>query len=132
MVWLWDILLPNIEWSRCHSVSYFAVKCRKNGYFHTFWAAAPRSGCPVGHRGEFPDVRPSIHPSVRPPLLAIKVSNPLRPDLDPLRPHISSPGLKSVLQASNQLSRTHISSQGFKSALPASNLCSRPQICARS
>ena len=36
MVWRSDILLPRIEWSRHHSVSFFAVKCRKNGYFHTF------------------------------------------------------------------------------------------------
>ena len=29
MVWLWDILLPKTEWSCHHSVSFFAVKCRK-------------------------------------------------------------------------------------------------------
>ena len=29
-----------------------------------FWAAAPKGQCPVGHRGEFPDVHPSVHPSV--------------------------------------------------------------------
>ena len=28
--------LAKIEWSRHHSVSFFAVKCCKNGYFHTF------------------------------------------------------------------------------------------------
>ena len=30
-----------------------------------FWAAAPKGRCPVGHRGEFPDVRTSVRPSVR-------------------------------------------------------------------
>ena len=35
-VWLWNILIPKIKWSRHHSASFFAVKCRKNGYFHTF------------------------------------------------------------------------------------------------
>ena len=45
-----------------------------------FWAAAPKGQCPVGHRGEFPDVRPSVrtyfHPSVLPsPTLTIEASN---------------------------------------------------------
>ena len=43
IVWLWDMLMSKIEWSRCHLVSFFAVKCRKHGYFHTFWAAAPKA-----------------------------------------------------------------------------------------
>ena len=30
-----------------------------------FWAAAPKGRCPVGHRGEFPDVRPYIRMYVR-------------------------------------------------------------------
>merc|ERR1712105_584897 len=51
-----------------------------------------------------------------------------RPDLGPLSPQISPPGLKSALWASNQLSRPQISSQGIKSALHASNPLSRPQI----
>ena len=62
---------------------------------------------------------------------AIEASNPLRPDLGPLSPQISSPGLKSAFQASNQLFRTQIRSQGLKSALQASNLCSRPQTYPR-
>ena len=95
-----------------------------------FWAAAPKGRCPVGHRGEFPDVRPSVRPSFRP---SFRPSPPpgwpswlhiltLRPDSGPLSPQISSPGLKSALKASNQLSRPQISSQGIKSALQASNL----------
>ena len=31
-----------------------------------FWAAAPKGRCPVEHRGEFRDVRPSVLPSVLP------------------------------------------------------------------
>ena len=74
-----------------------------------------------------PSVRPSVRPSPpgwpsRPHILTP------RPDLGPLSPQISSPGLKSALRASNQLSRPQISSQGIKSALKASNPLSRPQI----
>ena len=36
IVWLRDIFVPKFKWSRHHPVSFFAVKCRKNGYFHTF------------------------------------------------------------------------------------------------
>ena len=32
-----------------------------------FWAAAPKGRCPVGHRGEFQDVHPSVRPSVHTP-----------------------------------------------------------------
>ena len=32
-----------------------------------FWAAAPKGRCPVGHRGEFPYVRPSVRTYVHPP-----------------------------------------------------------------
>ena len=39
IVWLWDIFVPKFKWSRHHPVSFFAVKCRKNGYFYSF------SGC---------------------------------------------------------------------------------------
>ena len=77
-----------------------------------------------------PYVLPSFRPSVRPP--PRWPSRPhiltLRPDLGPLSPQISPPGLKSALRASNQLSRPQISSQGIKSALKASNPLSRPQI----
>ena len=42
---------------------------RKNGIGEkfTFWAAAPKGRCPVEHRGEFRDIRPSVLPSLRPP-----------------------------------------------------------------
>ena len=33
----------------------------------SFWAAAQKGRCPVGHRGEFPDVRTYVRTSVRPP-----------------------------------------------------------------
>ena len=46
-----------------------------------FWAAAPKGRCPVGHRGEFPYVRPYVPP---PP----KLLKPLRPQIWPLRPQI--------------------------------------------
>ena len=96
-------------------------------------AAAPKGRCPVEHRGEFPYVRPSVRPSFRPSVPPPGwPSRPhiltLRPDLGPLSPQISPPGLKSALRASNQLSRPQISSQGIKSALQASNPLSRPQI----
>ena len=77
-----------------------------------------------------PSVCPSVRPSVRPPPRwpwRPKILT-LRPDLGPLSPQISPPGLKSALWASNQLSRPQISSQGIKSALQASNPLSRPQI----
>ena len=44
----------------------------------TFWAAAPKGRCPVGHRGEFPDVRTSVRTYVRtfpPPPEASQASN---------------------------------------------------------
>ena len=28
----------------------------------TFWAAAPKGRCPVEHRGEFRDIRPTVYP----------------------------------------------------------------------
>ena len=69
-------------------------------FFLLFWAAAPKGRCPVGHRGEFPDVRISIRPSVRPQI------SPLRPQISPFRPIISL--LRPKTQPSkiqNQLSR---------------------------
>ena len=109
-------------------------------------AAAPKGRCPVGHRGEFPDVPPSVRLSVLPSVPPGWPSRPhiltLRPDLGPLSPQISSPGsnqlsgpqisspgLKSALQASNPLSRPQISIPGPKSALQASNLPPRPKAC---
>ena len=70
-----------------------------------FWAAAPKGRCPVGHRGEFPDVRPYVRPSIRPsppeaPLrsqispLGPQIS-PLRPNIRRLRPKIRPPRLKT-------------------------------------
>ena len=114
--------------------------------FSPFWAAAPKDRCPVGHRGEFSDVRPSVLPSICPPPhwpFWPQIS-PLRPDFGLLNPQISpprpqsspsslkssSPGLKSGLQAINLPSRPQISSPGFKSALKASILPLRPKICS--
>merc|ERR1711911_452784 len=112
----------------------FVRRSTRRTYWPTwpcFWAAAPKGRCPVGHRGEFPDVRPSVRLSFRPSPPGWP-SRPhiltLRPDLGPLSPQISPPGLKSALQASNQLSRHQISSPGLKSALQTSNQHSRPQI----
>ena len=34
-------------------------------YWYAFWAAAPKGQCPVGHRGEFSEVRLSVRPSIR-------------------------------------------------------------------
>ena len=79
-----------------------------------FWAAAPKGRCPVEHRGEFPYVRPSFRPSVRPPPVGLKFALPAL--------KFALPALNSALQASNQLSRLQISP-------PTSNLSSRPQIC---
>ena len=42
--------------------------------FYPFWAAAPKGRCPVGHRGEFPYVRPYVRTSVRPPQVS-QISN---------------------------------------------------------
>ena len=36
-------------------------------FVSSFWAAAPKGRCPVGHRGEFPYVHPYVRTSVRPP-----------------------------------------------------------------
>ena len=116
-------------------------------WFSPFWAAAPKGRCPVGHRGEFPDVRPSVRPSFRtsPPRWPFWPQiSPLRPDFGLLIPQISpprpqsspnslkssSPDLKSGLQALNLPSRPQISSTGFKSALKAPILPLRPKICS--
>ena len=55
-----------------------------------FWAAAPKGRCPVGHRGEFPYVRPSVRPSVRTSVRTSfpKLLKPLKPQVQPLRPQI--------------------------------------------
>ena len=80
--------------------------------------------CPVGHRGEFPDVRPSILTSISP-------ATPGWPQaLSGLILVLqASPDLKSALQASNLPLRPLISPPGFKSALLASNLICRTQAC---
>ena len=39
------------------------LKSGKTSVFDTFWAAAPKGWCPVGHRGEFPDIRPYVRMS---------------------------------------------------------------------
>ena len=52
-----------------------------------FWVAAPKGQCPVGHRGGFPDVCPSVRISVPPPPVVSQA--PLGPQIRPLRPQIS-------------------------------------------
>ena len=101
-----------------------------------FWAAAPKGRCPVEHRGEFPYVRPSLHP---PPVghqglkfalpalnLALQASN------QPSRLQISPPRLKSDLQTSDLPSRPSTRPPSIKSALCGSNLPSKPQIHSQS
>ena len=100
----------------------------------TFWAAAPKGRCPVGHRGEFPDVRPSIRPSVLPYVPPLVGHFGLKSTLSDLILAFLSlksalPGLNLALPTSNQLSRPQIRSPGHKSALRASNQLSRLQIC---
>ena len=51
-------------------------------------AAAPRGRCPVGHRGEFPYVRPSVRTYVRPSV---------RPPPGHSGPNLALSGLKLVL-----------------------------------
>ena len=52
---------------------------------------APKGQCPLGHRGEFPDVCPSVHSSAPPYwTLGPQISN-LKPDFSPLDPQISLP-----------------------------------------
>ena len=67
---------PTVGWSVDRSVSW-----------SPFWAAAPKGRCPVGHRGEFPYVRPYVRTSVR---LSVPPKAPLRPQISPLRPQISA------------------------------------------
>ena len=72
-----------------------------------FWAAAPKGRCPVEHRGEFRNVRPSIRLSVLPsvPPIEHQISSPglqISPpglQISPLRPQFSFQGLKSALLA---------------------------------
>ena len=66
-----------------------------------FWAAAPKGRCLVGHRGEFPDVRPYVRPSPPEAPLRSQISplgpqiSPLRPKIRPLRPKIRPPKPKT-------------------------------------
>ena len=120
------------------------------GRWSPFWAAAPKGRCPVGHRGEFPYVRPSFRPSVPPPVghqglkfalpalnLALQASNqPSRLQISPppasnltYRPQICPPDLQLGLQASNQPSVAQICPPNLKSTLKASILPSSLQIC---
>ena len=69
-------------------------------------AAAPKGRCPVGHRGEFPYVRPSVRPSVRtspPPRPLWPKSGSFRPEISPMRPKSTLSDLKSPLQVQNWL-----------------------------
>ena len=120
-------------------------------FSHSFLGSGPKGPMSCRTQGGIsrrpsihPSIRPSVHPSVCPSLRpSILLSIPpgwpmrphiltLRPDLGPLSPQISPPGLKSALQTSNQLSRPQISSKisypGLKSALQPKNQHSRPQI----
>ena len=104
---------------------------------NTFWAAASKGQCSVGHRGEFPDVRPSICPQSPPCWLLEPQISTIGPDSRPplqasnqlCRPQICPPDLKSALQASNQLSRPQIFPLGLKLSPQTSNLLLRPKIC---
>ena len=79
---------------------------------HPFWAAAPKGRCPVGHRGEFPDVRTSVHTSPPRPL-----SDP-KSALSSPKSALSSP--KSALSGpKSALSDPKSALSGPKSALSA-------------
>ena len=58
-------------------------------------AAAPKGRCPVEHRGEFRDIRPSVRPSVLP-----------SPPVDHQGLKLALPGLNLALQTSNPASIT--------------------------
>ena len=59
-------------------------------YFYPFWAAAPKGRCPVGYRGEFPDVRTYVRTYVPPPEAPLRPQiSPLKPKISPLKPKIS-------------------------------------------
>ena len=47
-------------------------------FFLSFWAAAPEDLCPVGHKGEFQDIRLSVHPTVRLPSVHQSIRPPSR------------------------------------------------------
>ena len=104
-----------------------------------FWAAAPKGRCPVEHRGEFRDVRPSVLPSVlpsvpppwplKPQVCSLRPDfGPLSPQISPFRPQFSPRELKSALQTSYLPSRPQISPPDPKLALQASNQLFRPRI----
>ena len=40
--------------------------CPKTSVLDTFWSAALKGRCPVGHMGEFPYVHPYVRPSIHP------------------------------------------------------------------
>ena len=64
------------------------LKSGKTSLLDAFWAAAPKGRCPVGHRGEFPYVRTSVRPSVRPspPGPTLRASSPLGPEIQTVWP----------------------------------------------
>ena len=119
-----------------------------------FCAAAPKGRCPVGHRGEFPDIHPCIHmspvdhlglilalPGLILALQAVKLALPglnlafsgrnlaFQALNQPSRPHISPPDLRLALQASNHASWLQISPPGLNPAFLALNLSFWLQAC---
>ena len=124
----WSVSLP-VGWSVDRLVSRSLFTFSKVFSFLGSGPKAPMSCTTQGGISGCPDVPRSVHPSIpHPPWPSKPQILTLRPDLGPLSPQISPPGLKYALQASNQLSRSKISSSGLKSALQTSNQGSRPQI----
>ena len=110
---------------------------------YAFWAAAPKGQCPVEHRGEFPDVRPSFHPSVHlsflpspPPVsqqdlkfalpalkFALRTLNlALQASNQPPVPQNCTSDLKSALQTFNQPSKHETSPPNLNYTLKPSNM----------
>ena len=56
--------VPALVGSVCCPTS-FSFKVNSRPDWILFWAAAPKGRCPVGHRGDFPDVRTSVRPPPR-------------------------------------------------------------------
>ena len=88
-------------------------------------AAAPKGRCPVEHRGEFPDVRPSVRPSFHPPPvghqdlksalpalnLTFEASN--QPSRLIIRAYLKAGGQNQGLESSFQVLRANLSHKGL-------------------